>query len=430
MGVSWHSTTSLTTRRKAMTEAPLNGLFRRISPLGNPSISVVPVLDQWVAEGNPIEENELHFCIKRLRFHNRYSQALEISFWMTDKRYFPLTASDVAIRLDLISKVHGIEQAEIFFNNSVPNQLKGFKVYSAFLRCYVRIKSVEKAEALMQRMRDLGLFIDNLPFNSMLTLYYNTGNYKKLDTLMQEMEERDIAGDNCTYSICLSAYAAQCNVDGIDKILQKYAKLGKKEEVLRLWELYKTNMILYNKGYMFIINSLLRLDDVETAEKIFDEWESQVPMTLEYNIRVPNLLLGAYSRKGLLEKFESFASRIMLKGGKPDERTWYYFATAFPQRNEMEKAVNAMKEALLISQPGWKPSDESLAACLKYLKGKGYVDEAAKFINLLGDKDIISAGVLLKLLSYVKDGNVDSTLDGVDCTPSKGSISKAKLESF
>ncbi|OMO51894.1 hypothetical protein CCACVL1_29516 [Corchorus capsularis] len=413
-----------------MTEAPLNGLFRRISPLGNPSISVVPVLDQWVAEGNPIDENELHFCIRRLRFHNRYSQALEISFWMTDKRYFPLTASDVAIRLDLISKAHGIEQAENFFNNSVPNQLKGFKVYSAFLRCYVRIKSVKKAEALMQRMRDLGLLRYNLPFNSMLTLYYNTGNYKKLDTLMQEMEERDIAGDSCTYSICLSAYATQCNVDGIDKILEKvgsvstltpswdfysvatdaymkvghmdkalamlkksealmliggesgtlaynclltqYAKLGKKEEVLRLWDLYKTNMIVYNKGYMFIINSLLKLDDIETAEKIFYEWESQVPVTLEYNIRVPNILLGAYSRK-----------------------------------------VNAMKEALLISKPGWKPSDESLAACLKYLKGKGDVDEAAKFINLPGDKDIISAEVQVKFLSYVKDGNVDSTLDGL-----------------
>ncbi|OMO51930.1 Tetratricopeptide-like helical, partial [Corchorus capsularis] len=47
-------------------------------------------------------------------------------------------------------------------------------------------------------------------------------------------------------------------------------------------------------------------------------------------------------------------------------------------RNKMEKAVDAMKEAILISKPWWKPSDESLAACLKYLKGEGDIDEAEK----------------------------------------------------
>ncbi|OMO51895.1 hypothetical protein CCACVL1_29517 [Corchorus capsularis] len=353
-----------------------------------------------------------------------------MSFWMTDKRYFPLMASDVAIRLDLIVRLHGIEHAENYFN-SVPKQLRGLKVYCALLECFAFC------------------------------------NYQKLDSLMHEMEEKGIPCSIHTYCTFLSAYAAQRNVDGIDNMLQKvqsgcnialtwnfystagdfyikaghfdkaltmlkkseelcqgnstaynylltqYATLGKNEEVLRLWELYKTNTIVYNKGYMFIISSLLRLDDIESAEKIFDEWESQIPVTLKYDIRIPNLLLGAYSRKGLLEKFESFASRITLKGGKPDVRTWYYFATVLLQRNEMEKAVNAMKEALLISQPWWKPSDKSLAACLKYLKGKGDVDEAAKFINLLGDKDIISAEVQVKLLSYVKDGNVDSTLDGL-----------------
>ncbi|OMO68728.1 hypothetical protein COLO4_29446 [Corchorus olitorius] len=458
MGISRYLTTFRAATLKAITASPIDELFRRISPLGNPSISIVPILDQWVAEGKPVDKkHHLQLCIKLLRQYKRYSRR---------SRYFPLAASDVAVRLDLIGKTHGLKDAENYFN-SVPKQLKGLEVYSSLLHCYGCFRSVEKAEAVMQRMRDLGLDRCIVASNSLLTLYYKTGNYKKLDTFRHEMEEKGIAYNAHTYCICLSAYAAQCNVDGINNILQKaesdrgrtlpwnfytvatyayikvghmdkalamlkkfealskgnsgaynqllrqYATLGKKEDVLRVWELYKTNMKVYNKGYLAMISSLLKFDDIESAEKIFDEWESHVPATLRYDIRIPNLLLGAYSRKGLLEKFERIVNQIILKEGKPNARTWYFFAKILLMNNEMGKAVNAMKEAILISQPWWKPCDESLAACLKYLKEEGEIDEAEKLINLLVDKDIISSEVQVKLLSYVKDGNVDSTLDGL-----------------
>ncbi|EOY09638.1 Tetratricopeptide repeat-like superfamily protein, putative isoform 1 [Theobroma cacao] len=466
------STTTTTGRSKmAMMGGSRKGLFRKISPIGDLSVSIVPVLDQRVEEGNSVEKHLLQFYINRLRSYRRYAHALEMSLWMTDKRYFPMSYRDVAIRLDLIAKVHGIEHAENYFN-SVPKQLKGLAVYSALLYCYAREKSVEKAEALMQRMRDLGLDRSAFVFNVLLSLYYKADNYEKLDSLMQEMEEKGIARDIYTYCICLKVNAAQSNVDGIedilrtvesdsnlasdwffyttagdayikvghldkafamlkkseeliegrgivyDNLLTRYTTLGKKEEVLRIWELYKTYVKVYNKGYIAIICSLLK--------------------------------------KGLLEKFETFVNRILLKGGKPNAKTWYYCATALLWHNEMEKAVEAMKEAILIIEPCWKPRlkprEESVAACLKYLKGKGDMDEAKIFIKLLGDRDIISPEVQVKLLSYIKDGNADSKLDGlimldggalhgsgeihqfseednddIDCKPSKGSTLDVKL---
>ncbi|KAJ0027702.1 hypothetical protein Pint_36293 [Pistacia integerrima] len=99
--------------------------------------------------------------------------------WMTDKRYLPPTCADVAIRLDLISKVHGTEQAENYFHN-VPEKLKGLPVYGALLNCYASVKSVEKAEATMQKMRDLVLARTSLQYNVLLNLYYQTANYKNL----------------------------------------------------------------------------------------------------------------------------------------------------------------------------------------------------------------------------------------------------------
>lgn len=429
-----------------------------------------------------------------------------MSLWMTDKRYYSITPNDAAMRLDLIAKVRGIEHAENYFN-SFSKQLKGAEAYSVLLNCYARVRSVEKAEALMQRMRILGFDRSTLVFNSLLILYYKVGNYMKMDTVMYEMKEKGIARDTNTYCILLSAYAAQRNVDGIDEVLQMaesdsnlalewsnytiaadayikaghfdkasvmlkkseelldgrgvaydhllthYASLGKKEEVIRIWELYKEKSRVLNKGYIAMITSLLKFDDIETAEKIFDEWESQIPQTLTYDIRIPNFLLGVYSRKRLFEKFEALVNRIIQKGQKPNYLSWYYFAMALIWENQMEEAVEAMMEAILITSSSWKPCEESLVVSLNYLKEKGDMDTAEKFIKLLGDRDIISSDVQVKLLSYVKDEG-ESKLDGlilaggashgsgetdqfseleednIDDKPSGGSMSEVKLERF
>ncbi|KAG6693937.1 hypothetical protein I3842_09G025600 [Carya illinoinensis] len=106
---------------------------------------------------------------------------------MTEKRYFDLSSRDIAIQLDLIAKVHGIEQAENYFSN-VPIKFRALEVYGAFLICYAHVKHVGKAEAIMQKMRDLGLDRTTVSYNVLLNLYYQTRNHEKLDTLVHEME--------------------------------------------------------------------------------------------------------------------------------------------------------------------------------------------------------------------------------------------------
>ncbi|XP_031265403.1 pentatricopeptide repeat-containing protein At2g20710, mitochondrial-like [Pistacia vera] len=442
----------------------MRDLFRRISPLGDPTVSIVPLLDRWVQEGRTVEKEQLQLFITELRSFRRFAHALQISMWMTDKRYLQLTAGDVAIRLDLISKVHGVEQAENYFNN-IPKQLRRFSAYTALLNCYANAKSVEKAEATMQEMGDLGLFARTpLMYNSMLYLYYQTGNYEKLDSLMREMEEKGIGYDKKTFCIRLSAYAAASDVEGIDKIvnlmesnpivlvgwetyanaasgyakagfldkslqmlkkseglisgksrfkaakaydflLTQYATAGQKDEVLRLWEIYKKNITVYNTGYISVISSLLKFDDLENAEKIFEEWESQ---SLIYDFRIPNFLIGSYCRKGLLHKAESLISKAKLKGEKPDWKTWFYMATGYLKNNQTVEAVEAMKEALVVCRNKWKPSKECLAVSLKFLKdGVEDMEGVEKFINLLREKDIISEDLQDKWLNNVQNGKLN-----------------------
>lgn len=373
---------------------------------------------------------------------------------MSDKRFFPLACSDVAIRLDLIAKVRGIEPAESYFD-SIPIKFKTLEAYSTLLNCYVYVRSVEKAEATMQKMMDLGFPLQPLNYNCLLTLYYQTANHEKLNSLMQEMDEKGICCDRFTYGILMSAYAAISNVDGIDKILTRmesdssittdwatyatagssyakvgqldkalamlkkserlmsgkdvsyqilisqYGKYGKKDEVLRLWKLYKTKMKVSNKGYICIISSMLNLDDLETAEKIFEEWEFQ---NLNYDIRIPNFLVGAYSRKGFIAKAEILVNKAISKGGKPNLKTWYSLATGYLQGNQIQKGVEMMKEAVMICRSDWKPRKECLAACLEYFKCQGDMDGAEKFVKLLRDKDIIAEELEEKLRNYFHCG--------------------------
>lgn len=393
-----------------------------------------------------------------------------------------LTSRDHAVRLDLISKVRGTEQAENYFSN-IPLQLRGLDVLGALLNCYAKGICVEKAEVTMEKIRELGLARNPLVYNCLLSLYYQIGNLKKFISLIHEMEEKGICFDKFTFSLKLSMHAIASDIDGLDKTLAKmesnssildwttyaaaasgylkvghldkalamlkisekliidkksrtaynflisqYAACGKKEEVLRLWEQYKKKMKVYIKGYFSVMPAVLKFDDLESAERIFEELESQ---NLSHDIRIANFLIGAYCRKGLVQKAETLMDRVIIKGGKPDSRTWFYLANGYLWNNQTAKVVEAMNNALMIYQGGWKLNKECLYSCLIHFKDEKDMEGAEKFIKLLRDKEIISEDLEEKLCGYVQNGvsnlNILSGLDG-DALAGNSNSSLIKLE--
>lgn len=46
--------------------------------MGDPNVSVVPVLDQWIREGNTVDKSRLRYIINELRFYKRFKHALEV----------------------------------------------------------------------------------------------------------------------------------------------------------------------------------------------------------------------------------------------------------------------------------------------------------------------------------------------------------------
>ncbi|GFZ12921.1 tetratricopeptide repeat (TPR)-like superfamily protein [Actinidia rufa] len=410
-------------------------LYGRLLPFGNPRASIVPVLDQWAGEGRIVEQEELQVIIKSLRKFRRFKHALEISEWMSNKRYLDLSPGDVAVRLDLISKVHGLEQAEKYFSN-IPITFRGLRVIGALLNCYAHARSLEKAEATMQKLRELGFVLTPLPYNVMLKLYADMGKREKLDPLMQEMEKEGITCDKFTFNIRLNAYSTDSDIEGMEKLLMKmeadpavnmdwhayivaangylragvvekalemlkkseqlvagktsrfayevlltlYASIGKKIEVYRIWDLYKKTRKVYNMSYLSMISALVKLDDLDGAEMI---WKSGKPRR--------NILIFAFQTCGTI---------------------WQHLASGYQEDDQMEKAAETMKKAILASHQGWKPNLATLATCLEYLKGKGSTQVAEELIKLLQENGSIPKEVCDRLVNYMESG--DPTLKALD----------------
>lgn len=353
---------------------------------------------------------------------------------MTDRRYFTLSPIDVALRLELIHRVRGLEHAENYFNN-ISSNLKLVNAYGALLSGYVREKSVEKAESIMQKMKEMEMAVSSFPYNMMINLYTQTGEYDKIDMLMQEMERKGIPQDKYTMLNRMAAYIAASDISGMERILKRieedrhfsvnwkvcsmaasgylkvgmiekalamlkkmegniplqgrksafdflltlYTNTGHKEELYRVWNTYKPSTKQIDGSYACMISSLAKLNDLEGAERIFEDWEAQCTV---YDFRVLNSLLSAYCRKGLFNKAESVLKKNM-EARTPYASTWNVLALGYMEHENMPKAIEMLKKALLVGRQGWRPNPIILSACLNYLEEQGDVEGMEEFLRLL-----------------------------------------------
>ncbi|KAK6162594.1 hypothetical protein DH2020_002435 [Rehmannia glutinosa] len=290
----------------------------------------------------------------------------------------------------------------------------------------------------------------------MLSLYSQMGMHEKLDSLMQEMEYKGIVFDVFTYNIRLNAYATVSDIEKMEKLLMKmevdpqvtvnfhtyitaakgylkggasekasmvlkkaehlinrherqytygvlitvYATMQEKANVYRIWNLLRKDGKLYNRNYMCMLTSLEKLDDLEGAEKILEEWEEK---NIYFDIRIPNLVICAFCKKGRVREAEVILNRLLENGKEPTASTWSRMAFGYYENAQMEKAVEMTKKAIMARFPGWKPDLPTVAACLEYLKKKGDADGIQEMLMLLEKCGNFSVGFKERIEKYVNN---------------------------
>lgn len=413
-------------------------IFKRVSWIEDPDLGVGSVLNQLEKEGNKLTIRELRTVVGQLRKFKRFKHALEVYEWMNNRiERFKPSSNDTATELDLTAKVHGVSSAEDYFVR-IPDAEKDNRIYGALLNAYVGAKNRDKAESLLDQMRKKGHITDTYAFNLMMTLHKKLNEHDKVDQLISEMKQKHVRLDIYSYNIWLSAHGSKGSAEGMEHVWEQmkldstiypswatfstmaslymklgqiekaedclinlearitgrdnkpyyylislYATLGKKEEVYRVWSLYKSKLPrVPNWGYHTMISALIRLGEIEEAEKFYQEWLQGKPI---FDPRVGNILMGWYAHREPFEKTKYFFDQIIEAGERPDSGSWMILGEAHTKAGRISDALSCFREAFSLSKAKltFKPKLRSVSAFLELCEKEQDTGSKDEFVELL-----------------------------------------------
>ncbi|CAH9127208.1 unnamed protein product [Cuscuta epithymum] len=435
-------------------------IYKRICIAGcsEAPTSADAILEQFENEGADISIPNLLLIIKELRTFKLYKLALQVYEWMKDrKKTYHVTKKGAAVQLHLIYQVNGISNAEDYFMN-LPEHVKDNRVYDSLLIAYVHSEMREKAESLFDEMKTRGFASTSRPYNVMMTLYSKLKVNDQVERLISEMDSKNIL-DIISYNIWLTFLGYQGSVEKMEEAFEKmkkdprviiqwstfslmasmyiqmgemekgedflrqmesriiakepmpynylmslYARVGNKEEVYRVWNVYKANFRrIPNKGYHALISSLLRLDDIEGAENAFNVWMSGMR---SYDPRIPNLLLSWYLRNGLLDKVESLFARIVDAGKQPNSLAWEIIAQLHIRRGRVSETLSCLRDALSAEGSDyWTPRHSTISSFMQLCEQHDDVESKEELIEMLSEAGCFDREAYMSYIS------VQSTLD-------------------
>ncbi|CAI9104096.1 OLC1v1002709C2 [Oldenlandia corymbosa var. corymbosa] len=279
---------------------------------------------------------------------------------MVSREEYDITDSDHAIRIDLMTKVFGINAAERYFEG-LPPSAKTAETYTALLHSYAACKLTERAEDLFERTKEANLSLSAVTYNELMTLYTSVGQLDKIPSIYEEMERQEVAPDLFTYNLLLSSSAASLNIDEVQRILEKmsgqsdpdeswlryinlvkvyissgqlvnsdcnslveseksitqrewitydflvilYGGMGNKDKLDQIWKsLISTKQKMIGRNYACIIASYLMLGHSKDVKEILQQWKQST--TTEFDVSVCSRLLSAFGEVGLSEEAAAF----------------------------------------------------------------------------------------------------------------------------
>ncbi|KAL7002995.1 hypothetical protein U1Q18_004154 [Sarracenia purpurea var. burkii] len=289
---------------------------------------------------------------------------------MTSHEEFELSNSDYAVRIDLITKVFGIDAAERYFEG-LPLIAKTGETYTALIHSYAGVKLTEKAEDLYESAKEANLSLSALTYNEIMTLYMSVGQVEKVSSVIEELKRQKVAPDLFTYNLWISSCAATMDIDSVRRILEEmardsgsnegwvryadlaniyitlghlmnarpnnslvesekgiitqrewitydfliilYAGLGSKDKLDQIWKsLRMTKQKMTSRNYLCILSSYLVLGHLREAGEVIDLWKQSA--ATDFDLSTCVRLLKAFTDAGLIEASKNLGRLLTEKG--------------------------------------------------------------------------------------------------------------------
>uniref|UniRef100_A0A453N601 Pentacotripeptide-repeat region of PRORP domain-containing protein n=1 Tax=Aegilops tauschii subsp. strangulata TaxID=200361 RepID=A0A453N601_AEGTS len=189
-----------------------------------------------------------------------------------------------ALRLGLVSKVHGIQAAEEYFW-SLPDKSK--ETYSCLLNCYGEHGMACKGLELYEKMKVMDIVPNTLLYNSLMTLYQKAGQPEKIPSTFEEMRESGISANNFTYFTLIESYITMNDLEAAEKVLEELEKVAPVH-----WSLYTLMANSYIKLELFGKSEVA----LKKAEEVMDKAELLSILAIQPRLRGSGSLCSPHSR--------------------------------------------------------------------------------------------------------------------------------------
>lgn len=130
----------------------------------------------------------------------------------------------------------------------------------------------------------------------------------------------------------------EVRLDNKDSIGYNYliflnVKLGKKDEILRLWEFEKiVCKRCLNRDFVNVLEFLVKIGVIEEVENVLKDWEL---FDNCYIFKVLNIVIVGFLDKGLFEKVEEMFEVLLEKGKDFSLNIWGLLVVGYLEKGEM-----------------------------------------------------------------------------------------------
>lgn len=420
------SDTEIDTSKKSDGKVESGNLVKAITTA--PALSIHKVMTKWVEDGNEIYRPVMAATMIKLRKLRMYSKALQLSDWLQSNNNYEFTYRDYASRLDLISKLRGVQKAEDYLGQ-IPKSFRNEYVYRTLLANCVSQGNVNKAEKVFNQMKDLKLPLTSFACNQLLILYKRFDKKKIADILLL-MEQENVKPSLFTYKILIDVKGQVNDISGMEKIvdtmkaegidpdfpikcilarhyasgglqekaeavlkemegahakenrwvctylLPLYAGLGKADDVERIWQVCESNPRL--SECVAAIGAFGKLGRIEEAEAVFDM------MAKKYN-KLSSIhysaLLRVYAENKMLEKGKDVVKRMAESNCYIGPGVWDALVKLYVDAGEVEKADSILHKAVEQNKSRQKPLFTSYITIMDQYAKRGDVHNTEKMFN-------------------------------------------------
>lgn len=350
---------------------------------------------------------------------------MQLSEWLEAKKQLDFVERDYASRLDLISKVRGLQRAESYIEK-IPKSFRGEVIYRTLLANCVADNNVKKAEVVFNKMKNLDFPITSFSCNQLLLLYKRLDKKKIADVLLL-MEKESVKPTLFTYKILIDAKGQSNDITGMDQIVKTmkakgiepdintlaiiarhyasggltekaeavlkemegddlkdrftcrlllplYAQLGKADDVRRVWKICESNPWL--EECMAAIEAWGRLKKIEEAEAVFDIMSKR---RKKLSSKHYSVLLKVYASQKMLTKGKDLIKRMGESGCRIGPLTWDALVKLYVEAGELEKADSILHKATQQNQ--MKPLFSSYIAIMEQHAKRGDIHNSEKMFH-------------------------------------------------